>query len=573
MLVGWCVGAVAEGLPPEEVGRRVIWLAAVTSGRALLRYYSRTLVFNAAREVEYELRNDIFAHLQRLPQSFYFRWRTGDIMSRCVNDINAVRLLMGVGLLNLLQTPVLYVAVIGAMMTVNAQLALLVLVPYPLFVLVARRLGRSIHHWSLMTQEGLAEASNQLQETISGIAVVKAYTMEPLTAGRFEDTNQELYRRQLELVRTNAAMPAVTGMLPAMSMALILLIGGQHIMAGRMAVADFFTFAMYVYELTFPTFIMGWVVALVQRGSASMQRIDELLSEVPAIADRPDVLAVDTVRGEVEIGLLIENQDQKSKDYTDIKDVFRPAHADFTYHHKYGIRDYRGGGRASARETAMRVAAGAIAKKYLAQTQGTRIQGHLSAIGSLHIDPVDMDAVEHNPFFCPDPQAVDVIAKMIDELRSEGDSVGAEVTVRATDVPVGLGEPVFDKLDAALAGALMGINAVKAVQIGDGVHVVAQRGTQHRDEIDRSGFLSNHAGGVLGGISSGQDLVAKISLKPTSSLTTPGRTVDRHGNEVEVVTKGRHDPCVGIRAVPIAEAMMAIVLMDHLLRHRGQIGA
>jgi chorismate synthase len=221
----------------------------------------------------------------------------------------------------------------------------------------------------------------------------------------------------------------------------------------------------------------------------------------------------------------------------------------------------------------MRVAAGAIAKKYLAQSQGTRIQGHLSAIGSLHIDPVDMDAVEHNPFFCPDPQAVDVIAKMIDELRSEGDSVGAEVTVRATDVPVGLGEPVFDKLDAALAGALMGINAVKAVQIGDGVHVVAQRGTQHRDEIDRSGFLSNHAGGVLGGISSGQDLVAKISLKPTSSLTTPGRTVDRHGNEVEVVTKGRHDPCVGIRAVPIAEAMMAIVLMDHLLRHRGQVGA
>ncbi len=300
MLVGWCVGAVAEGLPAEEVGRRVLWLAAVTSGRAFLRFYSRTLVFNAARQVEYELRNDIFAHLQRLPQSFYFRWRTGDIMSRCVNDINAVRLLMGVGLLNLLQTPVLYIAVIGAMMTVNAQLALLVLLPYPLFVLIARKLGRGIHHWSLMTQEGLADASNQLQETISGIAVVKAYTMEPLTAERFEDTNQELYRRQLGLVRTNAAMPAITSLLPAMSMALILLIGGQHIMEGRMQVADFFTFAMYVYELTFPTFIMGWVVALVQRGAASMQRIDELLSEVPAIADRPDVLPVDEVRGEVE---------------------------------------------------------------------------------------------------------------------------------------------------------------------------------------------------------------------------------------------------------------------------------
>jgi len=300
MLVGWCVGAVAEGLPHAEVGRRVAWLAGVTSARALLRYYSRTLVFNAAREVEYELRGDIYAHLQRLPQSFYFRWRTGDIMSRCVNDINAVRLLMGVGLLNLLQTPVLYVAVIGAMVTVNAPLALLVLLPYPLFLLVARLLGRSIHHWSLVTQEGLADASNQLQETISGIAVVKAYTMEPLTERRFEDTNQELYRRQLGLVRTNAAMPAITGMLPALSMGLILLVGGRDIVAGRMAVSDFFTFAMYIYELTFPTFIMGWVVALVQRGSASMQRIDELLSETPAIADRDDAVAMESLRGEIE---------------------------------------------------------------------------------------------------------------------------------------------------------------------------------------------------------------------------------------------------------------------------------
>jgi ATP-binding cassette subfamily B protein len=300
MLVGWSVGALAEGLGTEEVARRVGWLAAVTAVRGVLRYYSRTLVFNAARQIEYELRNDIFAHLQRLSQSFYFRWRTGDIMSRCVNDISAVRLLMGVGLLNLLQTPVLYVAVIGAMMTVNAPLALLVLLPYPLFILVARTLGRSIHHWSLLTSEGLAEASNQLQETISGIAVVKAYAMEPLTARRFEAANQELYRRELGLVKTNAAMPAVTGMLPALAMGLILLVGGRDIASGRMAVADFFTFAMYVYELTFPTFIMGWVVALVQRGAASMQRIDELLSALPAIADRPDAEPLRELRGEIE---------------------------------------------------------------------------------------------------------------------------------------------------------------------------------------------------------------------------------------------------------------------------------
>ncbi len=300
MLVGWSVGAVAEGLPAAEVARRVGWLAVATTFRAVLRYHSRTLVFNAARQIEYELRGDIFAHLQRLPQSFYFRWRTGDIMSRCVNDINAVRLLMGVGLLNLIQTPVLYVAVIGAMMKVDAHLALLVLLPYPLFILVARTLGRAIHHWSLLTQEGLADASNQLQETISGIAVVKAYVMEALCARRFEEANQELYRRELGLVRTHAAMPAVTGMLPAVSMGLILLIGGREISAGHMDVADFFTFAMYIYELTFPTFIMGWVVALVQRGAASMQRIDELLSEVPTIADRPDAVDPGALRGEIE---------------------------------------------------------------------------------------------------------------------------------------------------------------------------------------------------------------------------------------------------------------------------------
>ncbi len=273
------------------------------------------------------------------------------------------------------------------------------------------------------------------------------------------------------------------------------------------------------------------------------------------------------------IGLLIENQDQKSKDYSDIKDIYRPAHADFTYDRKYGVRDYRGGGRASARETAMRVAAGGIAKKVLRELCGTRIQGYLSAIGELQLQALDMSAVESNPFFCPDPSRIDEIAALIDGLRREGDSIGAEVTVCAHSVPVGLGEPVFGKLDADLAHALMGINAVKAVQIGDGTDVVSQRGTQHRDEMNAQGFTSNHAGGVLGGISSGQDVIARISLKPTSSLTTPGRSIDTAGNEVEVVTKGRHDPCVGIRATPIAEAMVAIVLLDHYLRHRGQVGA
>jgi ATP-binding cassette subfamily B protein len=291
------IGSVAE----SELLRRVGLLVGVTAGAALVRFYSRTLVFDAAREIEYELRNDIYGHLQRLPQSFFFGWRTGDLMSRCVNDINAVRLLMGVGLLNMVQTPILYVAVIAAMVAMNAKLALLVLLPYPLFVLIARLLGRSIHHWSLLSMEGLAEASNQLQETISGIAVVKAYAMEGVTASRFEDVNEELYRRQLGLIRTQAAMPAVTGMLPALSMCVILFVGGGDILAGRMEVAEFFAFAMYVFQLTFPTFIMGWVVALVQRGAASMQRIDELLSVEPSIADAEGVLPVTSLRGEIEL--------------------------------------------------------------------------------------------------------------------------------------------------------------------------------------------------------------------------------------------------------------------------------
>lgn len=272
------------------------------------------------------------------------------------------------------------------------------------------------------------------------------------------------------------------------------------------------------------------------------------------------------------IGLLIENQDQKSKDYSEIAKVFRPAHADFTYQHKYGVRDYRGGGRASARETTMRVAAGAIAKKYLRETAGIEIRGYLSAIGELKLAALDPASVEENDFFCADPQMIPAIEALITELRRDGNSIGAEVSVVASGVPVGLGEPVFAKLDAEIAGALMGINAVKAVEIGDGVAVVAQRGTEHRDEIRSSGFLSNHAGGILGGISSGQDICCRIALKPTSSLTTPGRSVDVDGNEIDVVTKGRHDPCVGIRAVPIAEAMLALVLMDHYLRHRGQVG-
>ena len=270
------------------------------------------------------------------------------------------------------------------------------------------------------------------------------------------------------------------------------------------------------------------------------------------------------------IGLVIENSDQRSRDYSDIKNVFRPAHADFTYQQKYGIRDYRGGGRASARETAMRVAAGGIAKKYLALKHGVSIRGYLAQMGDICVEPVDWREVDKNPFFCPDPGKVPEMEALIDQLRRDGDSVGAKVTVVAEGIPAGLGEPVFDKLDAELAGALMSINAVKGVEIGEGFDVISQNGSSHRDEISASGLLSNHTGGILGGISTGQDIIASIALKPTSSITTPGKTIDVDGNETVIVTKGRHDPCVGVRATPIAEAMVAIVLMDHLLRHRGQ---
>ncbi|GAD03659.1 chorismate synthase [Agarivorans albus] len=273
------------------------------------------------------------------------------------------------------------------------------------------------------------------------------------------------------------------------------------------------------------------------------------------------------------IGLMIENTDQRSKDYSNIKDMFRPGHADYTYHQKYGTRDYRGGGRSSARETAMRVAAGVIAKEYLKQHHGVEIHGYLSELGPVKAENIDFSQIEQNPFFFPDESKLEELDEFMRALKKEGDSIGARLSIVAKQVPVGLGEPVFDRLDADIAHALMGINAVKAVEIGDGFAVVNQRGSEHRDEMMPEGFSSNHAGGVLGGISSGQDVVAHIALKPTSSITVPGQTIDKYGKPVEVVTKGRHDPCVGIRAVPIAEAMLAIVLMDHCLRQRGQNGA
>lgn len=270
------------------------------------------------------------------------------------------------------------------------------------------------------------------------------------------------------------------------------------------------------------------------------------------------------------IGLLINNTDQRSKDYSKIKDTFRPGHADYTYQQKYGIRDYRGGGRSSARETAVRVAAGGIAKKYLKEKHGIEIHGYLSQLGPVKVEMVDHTVTNTNPFFCPDQSKLEALDQYMRDLKKQGDSIGAKVAVVATNVPVGLGEPIFDRLDADIAHAMMGINAVKGVEIGDGFAVVEQKGSEHRDELTPAGFKSNHAGGVLGGISTGQDLLVNMALKPTSSITVPGDTIDTEGQSAEVITKGRHDPCVGIRAVPIAEAMLALVLMDHLLRHRGQ---
>ena len=270
------------------------------------------------------------------------------------------------------------------------------------------------------------------------------------------------------------------------------------------------------------------------------------------------------------IGLLIENTDQRSKDYGDIAKSFRPGHADYTYWQKYGIRDYRGGGRSSARETAMRVAAGAIAKKYLKQKFGMEINGCVTQIGDVCANNIDWSTVESNPFFFPDESKIDALDELLRGIMREKNSVGAKIMVQASNVPVGLGEPIFDRIDADIAHALMGINAVKGVEIGDGFAVVSQKGSEHRDELTPDGFLSNHSGGILGGISSGQNIVANIAMKPTSSIGVSGKTINLEGESTDLITTGRHDPCVGIRAVPIAEAMLALTLMDHFLRHRGQ---
>lgn len=270
------------------------------------------------------------------------------------------------------------------------------------------------------------------------------------------------------------------------------------------------------------------------------------------------------------IGLVVENKDQRSRDYGDIKDKFRPGHADYTYQQKYGIRDYRGGGRSSARETTMRVAAGAIARKYLGNSLGMGIHGYVAQLGPIVLSASDLSIIDDNPFFCADPDRIDELEAFMDNLRAEGDSIGAKISVLVSNVPPGLGEPVFDKLEADLAHGLMSINAVKGVELGAGFAAVTQRGSEHRDELGTDGFSKNDAGGTLGGISSGQNLVASIAMKPTSSISVPGKTIDKAGKETEIVTKGRHDPCVGLRATPIAEAMVALVLMDHYLRNRAQ---
>ena len=270
------------------------------------------------------------------------------------------------------------------------------------------------------------------------------------------------------------------------------------------------------------------------------------------------------------IGLMIDNTDQRSKDYSAIKDTFRPAHADYTYNQKYGFRDYRGGGRSSARETAMRVAAGAIAKKYLLSRYGIQVRGYLSQLGPIIAQRLDWDVVESNPFFCPDADKLSEMETFMAALIKRGDSIGARINVVASGVMPGLGEPIFDRLDADVAGAMMSINAVKGVEIGAGFAAVEQYGSEHRDLLTPEGFVGNNAGGVLGGISSGQDIVVSLALKPTSSIRQPGDSIDTSGKAIQVATHGRHDPCVGIRATPIAEAMLAIVLMDHVLRHRAQ---
>ncbi|MCZ6782979.1 MAG: ABC transporter ATP-binding protein [Proteobacteria bacterium] len=314
ILVGRVVAAAETGLPREVVGNRSLVLLAVVIFGAAVRYFSRTMVFNAAREVEYEIRNDLFAQLQRLPQSFYFQWRTGDLMSRCVNDLNSVRLLLGIGILNVIQTPIMFLGVFAVMFTLNPQLTLLVLSPYPLFVVIARVFGRQMYGRSMAVQVGLADLSNQLQESVAGIAVVKAYAMEERQRRVFGQANQALWARHLGLVRVMAAMPAITGMLPAVAMGMVLGFGGPLIQGGQMTLAVFFTFAMYIYQLTFPTFLMGWVFAIVQRGAAAMQRLDEILSVEPSIADREDVEPVTSLRGEIEFRNLSFSYDASARE-------------------------------------------------------------------------------------------------------------------------------------------------------------------------------------------------------------------------------------------------------------------
>ncbi len=298
-MIGSAIDAI-EREPSEAVVERALWIAAVSLLFGVLRYFSRELVFNAGREVEYEIRNDLFVHLQRLPQSFFFGWRTGDIMSRCVNDLNSVRLMLGPGLLSIVQTPVMLVGVLVAMALIDWQLMLLVLAPYFLFIFIARAFGRAMFRTNIAVQEGLADLSNQLQETISGISVVKAYAMERVSASRFAEANHELFRRHMRLVKVNGAMPAITGLLPALGMGMVLLVGGSKIMDGALTKGQFLTFAVYIWNLTFPTFIMGWVFSLVQRGGAAMQRIDEVLATEPSIADRHDRVEVEALRGEIE---------------------------------------------------------------------------------------------------------------------------------------------------------------------------------------------------------------------------------------------------------------------------------
>ncbi len=270
------------------------------------------------------------------------------------------------------------------------------------------------------------------------------------------------------------------------------------------------------------------------------------------------------------IALIIKNTNQRSKDYDAIKNTFRPGHADWTYQQKYGIRDYRGGGRSSARETAMRVAAGAIAKKYLKEVHNIIVYGYLAQLGDIKINPVDLTIIKNNPFFCPDINKIKQLEQYMDNLRKEGNSIGARINIIAKNIPVGLGEPIFDRLDAEIAHCLMSINAVKGVEIGAGFNSIKQKGTEHRDIHTKDGFITNNAGGILGGISSGQDIIASIALKPTSSLRIPVKSLDNNGEMSTVITTGRHDPCVGIRATPIAEAMLAITLTDHVLRHKAQ---